>query len=240
MTTLTLERVSMAYDATAHAVVDASFTVDDGAFMVLVGPSGGGKTTTLRLIAGLLTPTQGDIRIDGESVLTTPPEKRGAALVSQQHSLFPFRTVGENVAYGLTIRKVPKAERAVRVADALALVHLAGFESRWPNELSGGQRQRVALARALVIRPRLLLLDEPLSNLDHDLRVELQNTIGELHRTNGLTTVMVTHDQHEASALADSVAVMIDGSIRQIGSPAEIVANPSDDDVARSFGSVLS
>lgn len=240
MTTLALDRLTMRYaSASAGLAVDeVTLEVSSGEFVVLVGPSGCGKTTTLRLIAGLLSPTAGDIRIDGESVIGTPPERRGAALVAQEHSLFPFRTVGENVGYGLAIRKVAKRERAERVAAALASVRLDGFENRWPAELSGGQRQRVALARALVIRPRLLLLDEPLSSLDNDLRAELQTMLAELHRASGLTTVMVTHDQREAMALADTVAVMIDGAIRQIGSPAAVSSSPVDAHVARLFGVV--
>ncbi len=249
MTTLALDRLTLRYPSTSAApavgadqappaVDEVTLEVASGEFMVLVGPSGCGKTTTLRLIAGLLSPTDGDIRVDGVSVVADPPERRGAALVAQEHSLFPFRTVGENVAYGLTIRKVAKRERAERVAEALASVRLVGFEDRWPAELSGGQRQRVALARALVIQPRLLLLDEPLSSLDNDLRVELQGMLGDLHRSSGLTTVMVTHDQREAMALADTVAVMVDGSLRQSGPPETVAAAPADEQVARLFGAV--
>lgn len=241
MTALALEHVDMTFAsadgaAPTVAVDDATFSVGDGEVLALLGPSGCGKTTTLRLIAGLLTPSSGDIVLDGASMVSVPPERRGAGLVAQQHTLFPYRTVGENVAYGLTVRRVAKAERAERVAEALESVHLGGYEKRWPSELSGGQQQRVALARALVIRPRLLLLDEPLSSLDQELRGELRATIKDVQRDAAITTVLVTHEQDEAWALADQVAVMIDGRIRQIGTPADLASNPADDAVARYFG----
>lgn len=156
-------------------------------------------------------------------------------MVLQDQALFPFRTVGENVAYGLAIRKTPKTERQDRVRQALDSVRLAGFENRWPADLSGGQRQRVALARALVVEPRILLLDEPLSSLDQELREDLQETICDVQRAADITMLLVTHDHHEASAMADRVAVMIEGRIRQVGSPQEIADHPVDADVTRVF-----
>ncbi len=240
MTRLAVAHLNMVYPSSTGslpsvALDDVTFAIDDGEILALLGPSGCGKTTTLRLIAGLLAPTGGDIIINGKSVLKTPPEKREAVLVAQQHALFPFRTVAENVGYGLAIRKISKPERADRVAEALDAVHLSGLEDRWPNELSGGQQQRVALARALVVRPQLLLLDEPLSSLDQDLRLELQATISELLAQTKITTVLVTHDQREAGALADRVAVMIGGRIRQLDTPEELREHPIDAEVARYF-----
>jgi ABC-type Fe3+/spermidine/putrescine transport system ATPase subunit len=176
MTTVTLKNLTKNYGEAA-AVHDLSMNVADGEMLVLLGPSGSGKTTTLRLIAGLLDPTAGDLFFDGRSVLKTPPEKREAVMVFQEHMLFPFMSVGDNVAYGLKIKKRPAQEIRQAVALALEAVQLAGFERRWPDELSGGQRQRVALARALAVKPRLLLLDEPLSNLEPRLREELREMI---------------------------------------------------------------
>ena len=204
--------------------------------MVLLGPSGSGKTTTLRLIAGLLRPAAGDVLFDGESVLDVPPERRGVVMVFQENTLFPFRTVGENLEFGLRMRKTERRERTARIIDALDSVQLSGFEDRWPDELSGGQKQRVALARALVVRPELLLLDEPLSSLEPALRAEMRDTITHLQREMGVTTVLVTHDQNEAVAVADRIALMIDGGIRQVGKPSEFFEHPADADTARFFG----
>lgn len=223
MATLTLTDLVKTFDEPAtEAVRGISIAVDPGELLVLLGPSGCGKTTVLRLIAGLDHPTSGDIEIDRTSILGVSPEKRNAVLVAQQHALFPFRTVEENVAYGLRIRKVGRAEQASRVADALNLVQLRGYGDRYPNDLSGGQQQRVALARALVVRPRILLLDEPLSSLDPELRVELQRVIRDVQAEAGTTTVMVTHDRGEASAMADRIAVMSAGRLTEVGRPAEL------------------
>ena len=219
-----------------HAVVNVSLDVADSELLVLLGPSGSGKTTILRLIAGLTTPDAGDIAFDGKSILDVRPEDRRAVMVFQNHELFPFRTVGENVGYGLKLRRVPKAERSALVAEALASVRLAGFEDRWPDELSGGQAQRVALARALVVKPRILLLDEPLTSLDQELRGDLRDTICNLQRSAGITTVMVTHDQEEARVMGDRLAIMIDGRIRQVGPPDEVRGHPADGDVAQFLG----
>lgn len=236
MTTLTLRNLTKVYGEGETAVSDLTLTIQPGDLMALVGPSGCGKTTTLRMIAGLLRPMSGDVLFDGESMLATPPEKRGAVMVFQDHALFPFMTVGDNVAYGLKMRKVGRVEMRERVAAALTAVQLPNFQDRWPHQLSGGQRQRVALARALVIRPRLLLLDEPLSNLDRSLRAELRHMIRTLQKESGITTLFVTHDQTEAVEVADCMAVMINGRIRQVGPPRAFYENPVDSQIARFFG----
>lgn len=214
MAKLTLNELVKTYDdPVTDAVRRVSINVESGQLLVLLGPSGCGKTTVLRLIAGLERPTAGDITIDGVSVVGDPPERRNAVLVAQQHALFPFRTVGENIGYGLRLRKVDRNELAARVDDALRLVQLDGLGARYPNELSGGQQQRVALARALVVRPRILLLDEPLSSLDPELRIELQQVIKTLQAEAAITTVMVTHDRDEAAAMGDRIAVMSEGRL---------------------------
>lgn len=218
------------------AVVGCSLRVERGRRVVLVGPSGSGKSTVLRLIAGLTPPDGGRILFDGASVAEVRPEKRGAAMVFQNHALFPYRTVAENVGYGLKVAKVARAERVGRIAEALASVHLSGFEARWPDELSGGQQQRVALARAIVVQPRVLLLDEPLSSVDRELRAELQTTICEVQRSLDMTTIVVTHDQDEARLMADDLAVLIDGRVRRFGPPDEVLADPGDEVVARFLG----
>ena len=235
MTTLALENLEMTYGNGVRAVAGLDLTVAHGELMVLLGPSGSGKTTTLRLIAGLIRPAAGDVLFDGQTMLDVPPERRGVVMVFQQNTLFPFRTVGENIEFGLRMRKTDRQDRQTRVGDALAAVQLSGFEDRWPDELSGGQKQRVALARALVVRPELLLLDEPLSSLEPALRAEMRDTITHLQREIGITTVLVTHDQLEAVAMADRIALMIDGRIRQVGSPLEFFERPADADVARFF-----
>ncbi len=236
VTKMTLRGLEMTYDGGVRGVAGLDLTIAHGELMVLLGPSGAGKTTTLRLIAGLLRPTAGDVLFDGRTVLDTLPEKRGAVMVFQDNSLFPFRTVGENLEFGLRMRKIERSERRARIAPALAAVRMAGFEDRWPDELSGGQRQRVALARALVVRPRVLLLDEPMTSLEPELRADLRDTISRVHREAGITTVLVTHDQGEAVALADRIALLIEGRIRQVGPPVEFFENPRDAEVARFFG----
>lgn len=236
MTALTLSQVTKVYEPRTVAISDLSLAVESGELLVLLGPSGCGKTTTLRLIAGLLQPTAGDILFDGKSALALPPEKRGAVMVFQESTLFPFRSVRDNVAFGLQIRKLGRDVIRRRVAEALAAVQLDGYEDYWPDQLSGGQKQRVALARSLVVRPNLLLMDEPLNNLDRGLREQLRQMIRDLQRAAGITTLFVTHDQAEAVAIADRIALIFDGRLRQVGTPREFYENPADAQVARFFG----
>ena len=238
MTHLALRNLEKTFGGEVRAVAGVDLVVQPGELLVLLGPSGGGKTTTLRMIAGLTKPTAGDVLFDGTSVLQVRPENRGVAMVFQDNALFGFRNVGENLEFGLRMRMVDKSQRRHRIADALAAVHLSGFESRWPDDLSGGQRQRVALARALVVQPRLLLLDEPLNSLEPGLRAELGETICALQRQAHITTVLVTHDHPEAFALADRVALMVDGRIRQAGTPDELMRTPADSDVERFFAAI--
>lgn len=236
MTTLDLINLTKRYSPGVAAVNDLTLAVHRGELLALLGPSGGGKTTILRMIAGLLTPTSGDLKFNGNSILGTPVEKRGAVMVFQEHSLFPFMSVYENVAYGLKLRGLDRNEIRRQVGQALGAVQLSGFETRQPDGLSGGQRQRVALARALVVRPNVLLLDEPLSNLEPALRDELREMIRSLQKTYGITTLYVTHDQVEAVAVADRIALLIDGRLRQIGLPRDFYERPADADVALFFG----
>jgi ABC-type Fe3+/spermidine/putrescine transport system ATPase subunit len=238
MTAVSLDNLTKSFGTGAPAVHELSMDVADGEMLVLLGPSGSGKTTTLRLVAGLLQPTGGDLLFDGRSILRTPAEKRGAVMVFQQHMLFPFMSVGDNVAFGLKLKSRDQNFIRQRVAEALAAVQLSGFETRWPDGLSGGQRQRVALARALVVKPRLLLLDEPLNNLEPGLREELREMICLLQREAGITTLFVTHDQMEAVAIADRIALLFDGRLHQIGRPRAFYEQPANEQVARFFGGV--
>jgi putative spermidine/putrescine transport system ATP-binding protein len=219
-----------------HAVRDVSLNVADGEFLVLLGPSGCGKTTTLRMVAGFIEPTAGQVRLGGTDVTVLPPWKRNAGMVFQSYALFPHLTVAQNVAFGLEMRKVPRADIDKRVEETLALVRLQGYGGRLPRQLSGGQQQRVALARALAIRPDVLLLDEPLSNLDAKLRQEVRVEIRELQQKMGLTTVMVTHDQEEALTMADRLVVMNEGSVCQVGSQRDLYERPADRFVAGFVG----
>ena len=235
MTSLALHRLTKRYGE-QFAVRDVTLDVADGEFLVLLGPSGCGKTTTLRMIAGFVEPTSGSIRLGHRDVTEMPPWKRNAGLVFQSYALFPHLTAAENVAFGLEMRKVPSSEIADRVAEALRLVRLEALGARLPRQLSGGQKQRVALARALVISPDVLLLDEPLSNLDAKLRLEVRIEIRELQKRLGLTTIMVTHDQEEALTVADRLVVMCDGSVRQLGSQRDLYERPADRFVAGFVG----
>jgi putative spermidine/putrescine transport system ATP-binding protein len=219
-----------------YAVREVSLTIADGEFLVLLGPSGCGKTTTLRMVAGFIEPSAGHVRLAGQDVTLLPPWKRNAGMVFQSYALFPHMTVAQNVAFGLEMRKLPRADIERRVEEALALVRLSGYGGRLPRQLSGGQQQRVALARALAIRPDVLLLDEPLSNLDAKLRQEVRVEIRELQRQLGLTTVMVTHDQEEALTMADRLVVMNEGSVRQVGSQRDLYERPADRFVAGFVG----
>src|SRR5256885_4096844 len=205
----------------AIAVDRLSLTVDKGEFVSLLGPSGCGKTTTLQMIAGFVEPSAGSIHLDGRDLTRTKPAARGLGIVFQSYALFPHMTAAQNIAFGLEMRGVAKTEQTRRVADALLLVGLAGLSGRYPRRMSGGQQQRVALARALVIRPDVLLLDEPLSNLDAQLREEMQVELRQIQRTVGTTTILVTHDQGAAMALSDRIAVMNAGRVEQVGTPRE-------------------
>ena len=218
------------------AVDSVDLTIEEGLLYVILGPSGCGKTTTIRMIAGLETPTSGSICIGGEDLTRVPPHGRDLGLVFQNYALFPHMNVEDNVAFGVRMRAESRDRIAERVQAALALVKLTGLERRRPRQLSGGQQQRVALARALVIRPRALLLDEPLSNLDKNLRDEMRFQVKELQQRLGITTVMVTHDQEEALAIGDRIVVMREGLIEQIGTGEEIYRRPATLFVARFLG----
>ncbi len=219
-----------------YAVREVSLAIKDGEFLVLLGPSGCGKTTTLRMVAGFIEPTAGHVKLGGSDVTLLPPWRRNAGMVFQSYALFPHLTVAQNVAFGLEMRKVARADIERRVEEALALVRLKGYGGRLPRQLSGGQQQRVALARALAIRPDVLLLDEPLSNLDAKLRQEVRVEIRELQKKLGLTTVMVTHDQEEALTMADRLVVMNEGSVRQVGGQRDLYERPADRFVAGFVG----
>jgi ABC-type Fe3+/spermidine/putrescine transport system ATPase subunit len=234
MTALSLIGLAKRYGTTI-AVEALDLEVRSGELLALLGPSGCGKTTTMRMIAGLLAPTSGDIAFDGRSVLRVPPDRRGAVMVFQKHLLFPHMSVAENVAFGLKMRGADKATQARRASAMLDLVQLGEMERRRPHELSGGQQQRVALARALVVEPQVLLLDEPLANLDANLRLEMRKLIRSVQQATGTTTLFVTHDQEEAVMLADRVALMMGGRLQQVGAPRELYTRPSSLAVARFF-----
>ena len=220
------------------ALQEARLDIRPGEIMTLLGPSGCGKTTLLNLVAGFLAADAGEVSIGGDVVTNVPTYRRHIGMVFQNYALFPHMTVVANVAYGLRMRRVERREMAARVDEALELVKLRGFEDRKPRQLSGGQQQRVALARALVIRPKVLLLDEPFSALDKNLRSSMQVEIKEIQRKLGVTTIFVTHDQSEALSLSDRIAVMSEGRIRQIGTPDEIYRKPMDRFVASFVGDV--
>jgi putative spermidine/putrescine transport system ATP-binding protein len=235
MATVELQNVTKAYGDVV-AVADLSLRIEHGEFVALLGPSGCGKTTTLQMLAGFVEATSGDIRIDGKQMRGIPPHKRNIGVVFQSYALFPHLTVLDNVGFGLKMRNVERGQIAARVSRALDLVQLTSLDQRYPKELSGGQQQRVALARALVIEPSVLLLDEPLSNLDANLREQMRFEIREIQKRIGITTVFVTHDQNEAMAAADRLVVMSKGEIRQVGSAREIYETPKDLFVAGFIG----
>ncbi|MBM3620712.1 MAG: ABC transporter ATP-binding protein [Alphaproteobacteria bacterium] len=230
-----VERVTFGYGATP-VLDDVSLEIAAGEFFAFLGPSGSGKTTLLRLIAGFGTPTTGRIRVGARDITDLPPWSRNVGMVFQNYALWPHMTVAENVAFGLEMRKVGRAERDKRVAEALAMVGLDALAARRPAQLSGGQQQRVALARTLVIQPEVLLLDEPLSNLDAKLRVEMRAELVSLQRKTGLTTIYVTHDQEEANATAHRMAVLDGGRIQQVGAPLELYDRPANRFVAGFLG----
>ncbi|MED1950070.1 ABC transporter ATP-binding protein [Brevibacillus centrosporus] len=217
-------------------VQDFNLQVEQGEFISFLGPSGCGKTTTLNMIAGFLDPDGGDLLIKGQRMNGVPPYKRELGMVFQTYSLFPHMTVAENIAYGLKLRKIGKAEMQERVKRVLELVKLPNVADRYPKQLSGGQRQRIAIARALVIEPSLLLLDEPLSNLDAKLREELRDELKRLHQEIGVTTIFVTHDQEEALSLSDRIVVLNHGFVEQIGTPLEIYNQPASEFVHTFIG----
>ncbi len=218
------------------AVNGISLDIHQGEFFTLLGPSGCGKTTLLRMIAGFNTVDGGEICFDDQVINNVPAHKRDIGMVFQNYAIFPHLNVSENVAYGLKARKVPKDQIPPRVAEALKMVQIDQLSTRKPNELSGGQQQRVALARAFVIEPGVLLMDEPLSNLDAKLRVQMRTTIKKLQRRLGITTIYVTHDQEEALAISDRIAVMKEGNIMQVGAPEEIYRKPANPFVANFIG----
>lgn len=225
MKSVKLDHVTKRF-GTARGVENINIHIKSGEFFTFLGPSGCGKTTTLRMIAGFYFPTEGKIYFDDQDVTMIKPNKRNIGMVFQNYALFPHMTVFENIAFGLEVRKLPKAVIKEKVEKAQKLVHLEGYGSRKITELSGGQQQRVALARALVIEPDILLLDEPLSNLDAKLREETRVEIKRLQVELGITTIYVTHDQHEAMALSDRIMVMNEGRVQQIGTPQEIYNRP--------------
>ena len=244
MAGITLSGVTKTFGRSTEmaAVNDVSLDIADSQFVTLLGPSGCGKTTTLRLIAGYLTPDSGTIHVDGRLMSSpqgiVPPEERGMGMVFQNYAVWPHKTVFENVVFGLRVRKVPKAKARDMVEAILALVNLTGLEDRLPNQLSGGQQQRVALARSLVVEPRILLLDEPLSNLDAKLRERMRSELKHLQRRTGITFIYVTHDQAEALALSDRIAVMDGGRLQQVASPEEVYARPANRVVADFMGNI--
>lgn len=236
MTRVRLDGLEKRYPGTAPSVAELSLDIRDGEFFTLLGPSGCGKSTTLRMVAGFIQPTQGRILFDERDVTSAPPNRRDTGMVFQNYALFPHMTVRANVAYGLTVRRTGRAEKSRRVDHALEQVGLGGYADRRIDMLSGGQQQRVALARALVISPSVLLLDEPLSNLDAKLREETRAEIRATQKEAGITSLYVTHDQAEAMAMSDRVAVMEAGRLHQVASPREVYHRPATSFVARFIG----
>ena len=229
--------LSKTFPGIARPALDGlSLDLAGGELVALLGPSGCGKTTLLRIVAGLIQPTSGDLRFDGRPVLNLPPERRNAVMMFQNHLLFPHMTVAENVGFGLRMRGAASADIAARVEEMLSLVHLPDIGTRRPHELSAGQQQRVSLARALVLKPGVLLLDEPLANLDTQLRAGMRDLIRSLQRQLGLTMLFVTHDQEEAAAIADRVALMLAGRLRQVDQPEILFRRPADRAVAEFIG----
>ncbi len=237
MTNVTLSEISKSYKSAGERVLDSiSLEISAGEFFFLLGPSGCGKSTLLRIIAGLIAPSSGKVLFNGQDVTRRPTEKREAAMVFQNYALWPHLTLVENVVFGLTIRKVPKPEALKKANEALDMVGMLQYARRHPAEISGGQQQRVALARAVVVRPRILLLDEPLSNLDAKLRISMRKEIRALCKNAGLTSIYVTHDQKEALAMADRMAVLHQGILHQVGTPKDIYRRPASVFVAGFIG----
>lgn len=239
MTALSLHGLVKSFPSATHPALNGlDLSVESGALTALLGPSGCGKTTTMKLVAGLIQPDAGDIRLDGQSILSLPPERRDVAMVFQNPLLFPHLTVAGNIGFGLRMRGIGPRKIAEAVEEILVRVRLQGLGDRFPTALSGGQQQRAALARALILRPKVLLLDEPLSNLDAGLRDEMRSLIRTLQRDTGITTLVVTHDQAEAVAIADRIALILGGRVAQHGPPQEFYQRPLSLAVARFFGGV--
>ena len=234
MTRVVLKDLTRRFD-NVIAVNKLNLEIESGELVAFLGPSGCGKTTTLRMITGLLLPSEGDVLFDGKSMIAVPTEKRGAVMVFQKHLLFPTMNVAKNVGFGLRMAGVPRKEINRRVSEMLELVHLPGFEKRRPHELSGGQQQRIALARALIVRPKVLMLDEPLANLDANLRLEMRELIRNIQRELNITSIFVTHDQEEAVMLADRIALMFDGVLQQFDVPQAFYERPNSAQVAHFF-----
>jgi iron(III) transport system ATP-binding protein len=235
MVTVELKGISKRFREVV-AATDVNFHVQEGELFFLLGPSGCGKTTTLRIVAGFYKPDAGDVLFDGRSVVDTPPHRRNTGMVFQNYALWPHMTVYDNIAYGLKIRRVSIQDRVTRAREVLRIVKMEDYATRYPNQLSGGQQQRVALARALVIEPDVLLLDEPLSNLDAKLRLETREEIKRIQKDLKITAIYVTHDQEEALIMADRLAIMNEGEIEQVGSPREVYNQPRNRFVAEFIG----
>jgi putative spermidine/putrescine transport system ATP-binding protein len=233
---VSFDEVQKSYDGETLVVKNLNLAIPRGEFLTMLGPSGSGKTTCLMMLAGFETPTHGEIRLGGRPINNIPPHKRGIGMVFQNYALFPHMTVGENLAFPLEVRGVPKAEIGTRVRRALDMVQMGAFETRRPAQLSGGQQQRIALARALVFEPELVLMDEPLGALDKQLREHMQFEIKHLHERLGVTVVYVTHDQSEALTMSDRIAVFNDGKIQQLAPPAVLYEEPENAFVAQFIG----
>lgn len=236
MTKISIRGLSKTYAGQVHAVRKVDLDVESGEFISLLGSSGCGKTTTLQMVAGFVPPTAGTVIVDGQDITRAAPEKRDMGVVFQSYALFPHMTVAQNVGFGLEMRKIQRPELDNRVSEALSMVRLSGLERRYPSELSGGQRQRVAIARVLAIRPRVLLLDEPMSNLDAKLRGEMHVELRALQRRLGITTILVTHDQVEAMTMSDRIAVMANGSIAELGRPQQVYDHPTSEFALKFLG----
>ena len=233
---VSFDRVQKSYDGETLVVEDFNLTIERGEFLTLLGPSGSGKTTCLLMLAGFEVPSAGQIRLAGEVLDNIPPHRREIGLVFQNYALFPHMTVAENLAFPLKVRKFDKSTVAQKVSDTLAMVRLQGFEHRKPSQLSGGQQQRVAVARALIFDPKILLMDEPLSALDKNLRDQMQIEIRDLHRTLGITVVYVTHDQSEAMTMSSRIVVFDEGTVQQVAPPSELYEKPQNAFVAQFVG----
>lgn len=238
MTKVRLSHVSKSFSK-VYATKDLSLEIADGEFLTILGPSGCGKTTTLRLILGALYPDQGDIYFDDELVTNLPLHQRNVGIVYQNYALFPHLTARENVAFGLRVRKLSKHEVDTKLKDTFKLLQIEGLEKRYPREVSGGQQQRIALARALIVEPRLLLLDEPLSNLDARLRANLRHELRNFQKWLGITTIYVTHDQEEALFISDRIAIMNEGKLIQIGKPLDLYLHPKNSFTKEFLGDVI-